>query len=151
MWTYRIYKFEWNLCRLISPVRDCKELRCQLTSSLKLRENFESRVPRPKSWVPSPESRVPIPGSWGAVQSPKSRHICNTQIFWRQRGRESSNLGMVQIYGVPRPSLRTGGLRVFLPSKRRGRNFFWREKRGGLYLFFFIEKTRRPLFIFPYQ
>ena len=34
-----VYKFERNLCSLISRVRDSKELRCQLTSSSTLRDN----------------------------------------------------------------------------------------------------------------
>ena len=63
--------------------------------------------------------------------------------------------------GVPRPGLRTRGLRVFLTVekgglkdflavKKGGQKLFWKNKKWGQKLFF-IERKGGPLFIFPHQ
>ena len=71
------------------------------------------------------------------------------------------NKGPSNIYGVPGPGLRAGGLRVFLTVekgglkdflavKKGGQKLFWKNKKWGQELFF-IERKGGPLFIFPHQ
>ena len=50
----------------------------------------------------------------------------------------------------PGIGLRTGGLKDFLAVKKEGQKLFLTRKTWGL-VPFFIEKTRGPLFISPYQ